>query len=158
MKFSLLILLFVLINGQHGNVEGEYYNHFGSKLKINTDRTFLYTWNFDLASSWSKGKWKMKNDTIQFEVIPVFDTLRRANLKDTLVLSIDQKPQLITDMSIVYIEALSSGGQNRQKMSSKLYFDGEKLIELKKNGKLDNRKLKAFWKNEKYNTWFIKSK
>lgn len=158
MKFSLSILFLILINIQHGNIEGEYYNHFGNKLKINSDKTFLYTWHFDLASSWSKGKWKIKNDTIYFDVIPVYDTLRRPNLKDSLVLSIDQKPQLITDMSIVFIGALSSGGQNRENMSSKLYFDGEKLIEIKKNGKLDNRKLKAFWENKKYNTWFVKSK
>ena len=158
MKFSLSILLLILINFKHGNVEGDYFNHFGSKLKINSDKTFLYTWNFDVASSWSKGMWKMKNDTIYFDVIPVYDTLRRTNLKDTLVLSIDQKPELISDMSIVFIEILSSGGQNRQKMSSKLYFDGEKLIEIKKNGKLNNRKSKAFWENRQYNTWFIKSK
>lgn len=158
MKFSLSILILILLNTQHRNVEGEYNNHFGNKLKIYSDKTFLYTWHFDLASSWSKGKWKTKNDTIYFEVIPIYDTLRRPNLKDSLVLSIDQKPQLITDMSIVLIEAISSGGQNRQKMSSKLYFDGKKLIEIKKNGKLDNRKLKAFWENKKYNTWFVKSK
>lgn len=157
MKFSLSILFLILINIQHESVDGKYYNHFGNKLEINSDKTFLYTWSFDLASSWSKGKWKMKNDTIYFEVIPVYDTLRRENLKDSLVLSIDQKPQLITDMSIVYVQALSSGGQNRQKMSSKLYFDGKKLIEIKKNGKLDYRKLKAFWENKKYNTWFVKS-
>ena len=158
MKFSLSLLLLILINFKHGNVEGDYFNHFGSKLKINSDKTFLYTWNFDLASSWSKGTWKMENDTIYFDVIPIYDTLRRPNLKDSLVLSIGQKPELITDSSIVFIEALSSGGQNRQKMSSKLYFNGEKLIEIKKNGKLNNKKLKAFWDNRNYNTWFIKSK
>jgi hypothetical protein len=156
MKFSLLILFLFLINVQHGNVEGEYYNSFGSKLKINTDSTFLYNWSFDTASSWSEGKWRLKNDTIYFEIIPVFDTLRINHQKDTLLLSVNQKPELITDPSITIFESLSSGGQNKTKMSSKLYFDGEKLIEIKKNGKLDNRKLKAFWQNEKYNTWFIK--
>jgi hypothetical protein len=158
MKFTLSILLFFLINGQHGNVEGEYYNHFGSKLIINSDSTFVYVWNAHLAASWSKGKWKAKNDTIYFKVIPVFDTLRRANLKDTLVLSNNDKPELITDKNGSITQFLSSGGQNRQKMSSKLYFDGEKLIEIKRNGKLDNGKQKNFWDKKKYNTWFVKKK
>ena len=158
MKFSLSILLLLLINGQHRNVEGEYYNYFGSNLKINSNGTFLYNWHFDLASSWSKGKWKMKNDTLYFEIIPILDTLRRANLKDTLLLSIDEKPELITERNGSITQFLSSGGQNRQKMSLKLYYDGEKLIEIKKNGKLDNEKQKAFWGNAKYNTWFVKKK
>ncbi len=158
MKFSLSILFLILINGQHRNVEGEYYNHFGSKLKINSDSTFLYNWNFDLASSWSKGKWKIKNDTIYFKIMPVFDTLRRTSLKDTLILSMDEKPELITERNGSITQFLSSGGQNRQKMSAKLYFDGEKLIEIKRNGKLDNGKQKAFWENKKYNTWFVKRK
>ncbi|MEK8181254.1 hypothetical protein WMW71_12980 [Flavobacterium buctense] len=158
MKFSLSILILFLINGQHGNVEGEYYNHFGSKLKINSDSTFLYTWHFDLESSWSKGTWKMKNDTINFKVIPVFDTLRRINLKDTLILSVDEKPELITEQNGSITHFLSSGGQNVQKMNVKLYFDGEKLIEIKRNGKLDKAKHKAFWENKKYYTWFVKRK
>ena len=156
MKFITSIVLLFLITIQHKNVEGEYYNHFGSKLKINRDSTFLYNWNFDLASSWSKGKWRMKNDTIIFEVIPVFDTIRKSNVKDTLILSLDEKPELITEKNISITHFLSSGGQNTQNMSSKLYFDGKKLIEIKKNGKLDNKKMKGFWQNKKYNTWFIK--
>ena len=156
MKFILSIALLILINGQYGNVEGEYYNYFGSKLKINSDKTFHYSWNFDTASSWSKGIWKIKNDTVYFQVIPVFDTVRKQGVKDTLILSLDEKPELITESNGSIKHFLSSGGQSRQKMNSKMYFDGEKLIEIKKNGKLENGKRKAMWENKKYNTWFVK--
>jgi hypothetical protein len=81
MKFYLILFILLFINIEQKNIEGEYYNHFGSNLKINSDKTFLYTWSFDLASSWSKGKWEIKNDTIYFQIIPVYDTLRRPNLK-----------------------------------------------------------------------------
>ena len=47
MKLSLSILFLILINWQHKSVEGEYYDYFGSKLKINSNSTFLYTWSFD---------------------------------------------------------------------------------------------------------------
>jgi hypothetical protein len=43
-------------------------------------------------------------------------------------------------------------------MNSKLYFDGEKLIEIKENGKLNTKKVKDFWQNKEYPTWFIKVK
>jgi len=158
MKLYLILFILLFFNIEQKNIEGEYYNHFGSNLKINSDKTFIYTWNFDLASSWSKGKWKIKNDTVYFQTIPIYDTLRRPNFKDSLVLSVNQKPELITDYSIIYIEALSSGGQNRQLMNSKLYFDGEKLIEIKENGKLNTKKVKDFWQNKEHPTWFIKVK
>ena len=156
MKFIISILLLFLINAQNEKIEGEYCNHFGSHLKIYSNRTFLYKWNFDMTSSWSKGNWKMKNDTIYFEVIPVYDTLRISNLKDTLLLSMDEKPELITEKNGSITQFLSSGGQNRYKISTKLYFDGEKLIEIKKNGKLDRKERKAFWENKKYTTYYQK--
>lgn len=156
MKFSLLFLFLILINGQHGNVEGEYFNHFGSQLKINSDSTFLYNWHFDTASSWTQGKWVMQNDTIYFKVIPVFDTLRRTQKKDTLILSIDRKPELITERNGSITHFVSTGGQNFQKMNLKLYFKDDKLFEIKKNGKLVTKKKKEFWQHKEYDTWFVK--
>jgi hypothetical protein len=154
--FAVILLVFFFGNTNSKSVEGKYYDYFGSKLKISSDSTFLYEWNFDLSSSWSKGKWRISNDTIYFSIIPVFDTLRIPNKKDTLLLSVDQKPELITDKNSSIIHFLSSGGQNRQEMSSKLFYKDDKLYEIGKRGKLITEKKKQFWINEKHETWFVK--
>jgi hypothetical protein len=148
--------VFFFGNTDPKNFEGEYYDYFGSKLKINPDSTFLYEWNFDMASSWSKGKWKINNDTIYFSVIPILDTLRIAPKKDTLILSLDQKPELITDKNGSITHFLSSGGQNRQQMKSKLFYKDNKLYVIGKHGKLIMKEQKQFWTNKKYGTWFVK--
>lgn len=157
MKIYLAILsVFLLGNSKPESVHGEYYNHFGSKLKINPDSTFLYSWDFDLASSWSKGKWEVKNDTVYFSVIPVFDTLRIARKKDSLILSANQVAELITDTDSPVTALISSGGQNRHQMSPKLYYKGDRLYEIGKHGKPITGKHKAFWTDKKYGTWFVK--
>jgi hypothetical protein len=138
MKFILSIVLLILINGQHGNVEGEYYDNLGTTLRINANSTFSYKWNGHNISSWSNGKWKINNDTVYFKVIPIFDTVRKSGVKDTLILSLDEKPELITERNGSISHFLSSRAQNNIPINDKLYFDGKKLIEIKRNGKLKN--------------------
>ncbi len=156
MKTLVAIFLVLIFVNSPKDIEGEYYDYFGSKLKLNSDSTFLYNWNFDLASSWSTGKWKISNDTIYFTIIPVFDTLRVPLKKDTLVLSMDQQPELITDKNSLIVHFLSAGGQNREKMSSKLFYKDNKLYEIGKRGKLITEKRKQFWTDKKHETWFVK--
>jgi hypothetical protein len=45
---------------------GKYADYSGDKIELKGDSTFYYSWRFDLMSSWSKGKWSIKNDTIYF--------------------------------------------------------------------------------------------
>lgn len=155
MKIYLILLLIFLFGNSKTSVSGEYHDYFGNKLEINSDSTFLYNWNFDLASSWSKGKWTIKNDTIYFSVIPVFDTLRISE-KDSLILSSDEKSEIITDKNVMFGDLLSGGGQNRKTMPSKLYYKGNKLYEIGEHGNLIVKKSRSLSNGDEHETWFIK--
>lgn len=166
--FTLLILLnFISITyGQHG-ISGKYHNHFGDHLILNSDSTYVYNHHFDLSSSWSNGKWKIKNDTIYFIYIPVYDTYNDTliTLKnktefikgDSLVLSDDNKPGRITYMDAISSK-ISSGGQNRDPNPSKLFYKSEKLYEIGQNGRLIVRKRKEFWSQKKFKPYYIKDR
>ena len=126
----------------NANLIGSYQDHFGSSIIINKDSTFKYRWNFDLASSWSNGKWAIKNDTVYFKTVLVYDTLR-INSKDNLVLAEDEKPKRI--FGVTYISAqLTSGGQNRMPCPAKLLFRGGELLMLTNSGKIDLNRRKVF--------------
>jgi hypothetical protein len=56
-------------------ISGQYHDFFGCKLELKKDLTFKFTWNFDLYSSWTIGKWTFSNDTIYLQVKLILDTL-----------------------------------------------------------------------------------
>jgi hypothetical protein len=99
----LLALYFIVVcahlNAQSG-AAGHYRDYFGGSLNIEPDSTFMYSWYFDLQGSWTKGEWRMTRDTIYFTMIPVYDTLRQASkngkIRDSLILSVDEKSERIT--------------------------------------------------------------
>jgi len=158
MKTTISIILLLLFSSSNSErkILGNYYNYFGCDLKILEDHTFIFNWRFDMASSWSKGKWNLNNDTIYFQVIPVHDTLRLPNKKGSLFLSLNQIPELQKDQNAVIATVLISGGQNKYKMPSKLFFKEGKLIEITKSGKLDLKQKKLFWSSEKKESWYLK--
>ena len=140
-------------------IAGYYEDYFGNSIFLNSDSSFKYNWNFDLASSWSKGTWSYKNDTIYFHVTPVYDTLKlikENNLfKDTLVLSQDENSGRLTQGQFIGV-LLSGGGQNRKPSPDKLLFKKGRLYEIV-NGKLLRKKRKGFWSNKKWYPWYFKS-
>ncbi len=76
------------------------------------------------------------------------------NFIDTLVLSIDEKSEIITydesEMNHSY-----SGGQNKLKMPEKLFYKREKLYLLGTNGKVISEKIKGFMTKRKYVSYYI---
>ncbi|MCH4824680.1 hypothetical protein ML462_16030 [Gramella lutea] len=140
-------------------ISGKYSNKFGEKIELKTDSTFTYNWQFDLASSWSKGKWSLKNDTIFFDVIPIMDTLKivkNNKYSDSLILSSDQKPGLAKNIEFI-TNTLSSGGQNRQKPPKKLFIKNGKLFRLNENNEIDKKQHQQPGRNKKYKTYFYKT-
>ena len=138
---------------------GHYRDHFGSQLQLNLDSTFKYTWYFDLASSWTIGKWRVKGDTLYFKMTPIYDTfeLRSPNGKiyDTLMLSSDNiKERLSPEQAIATM--LSSGGQNQNPYPEKLLFMAGRLYKIS-NGQLLTEKQRGLWSWKKYDPWFFKS-
>lgn len=160
MKLSVivvLIFLFPLASVAQSKYAGEYYNKFSSNLKLNPDSTFEHTWRFDLSSSWTAGTWKVSNDTIYLNIMPVYDTVLVKNgdsMVDSLVLSLDGKSELIPIEESV-IGVITSGGQNRYPIPDKLYYSRKRLIEVDEDGRLKKKKEKNIW-GKKLLPWYIK--
>tara|TARA_R110002033_G_scaffold170670_3_gene213770 strand:+ start:8068 stop:8523 length:456 start_codon:yes stop_codon:yes gene_type:complete len=142
------------------NIVGNYYSRINGKIEFKADSTFIHKYSFDLSSSWTKGKWNVENDTIYLTTELVMDTLQIRNsenkiLRDSLVVSIDQKIDRVEQNEYI-ISTLSSGGQNRVKPPKKVFRKRKKLYLINENGTLDLRKLKGFWTDKKYHTYFKK--
>jgi hypothetical protein len=161
MKFLLTIsILTVSFNlFAQDEVTGRYRDYFGSRLKINADNTFKYTWNFDLSASWTKGTWTQKGDTLYFNMTPVYDTLTYLKdngvTADTLILSDNEIPERISREQGA-ATALSSGGQNRMVYPEKLLIRKGRLYNVV-DGKLIKEKQKGILSHKKWNPWFFKS-
>ncbi|HVU57551.1 MAG TPA: hypothetical protein VHD83_20955 [Puia sp.] len=156
---ALLTLYFIIayahLNAQ-SEVAGHYRNYFGESMNIRTDSTFKYSWHFDLQGSWTNGEWRKTKDTIYFTMIPVYDTVRQTlkngEIRDSLILSIDEKPERITvDLNVLY-----SGGQNIQPYPTKLLYRKNRLYEIDKNGKPYTKWRRGFWNKKKWPPWFIR--
>lgn len=161
---TLAIFLIFLTNNYltfaQANISGNYKNNFGNTLKLLSDSTFRFTWSFDLAASWTNGNWSVKRDTLYFNPIFVYDTVSLFNkenvwLKDTLVLSFDEKSNKIKPGEIILNEVFSSG-QNRCPVPSKLFFRNNKLYEIDKFGRLIKKKKRGFLSKKKYIPWYFR--
>jgi len=162
MRLTELILIMLISNLTFGQDKyvGIYNDRFSESLELKSDSTFVHNYRFDLSSSWTTGKWKVSNDTIYFKSELVSDSLqiRDSNgnkIKDSLVLSADHKINRI-ELNEFIMSSLSSGGQNRVKPPNKLYWKRKKLYRINENETLVLRKLKAFWTDKKYKTYFRK--
>jgi len=157
----LLIILFLKVKffcyGQD-KLEKVYSDHFGEKLEFIDDSTFMHTWNFDLAGSWTRGVWEISNDTIYLKTLLVKDTLTIRNsigkvLKDSLVLSGDEIPNRIENEEFL-MSLISGGGQNRRLPPDRLYIKSGKLFRILENGNIDRTKSERILSKKKYKTYF----
>ena len=162
MNLTELILILIISNLTFGQDKyiGIYKDRFAESLKLKSDSTFVHNYRFDLAMSWTTGKWNVQNDTIYLTTELVVDTLQIRNsenkvIRDSLVLSTDKKNDRI-EQDEFHVSTLSSGGQNRHKPPNKAYWKKNRLYRINQNGSLDLRKIKAFWSNKKYKTYFRK--
>jgi hypothetical protein len=154
MKILLTLLILFFFNNASGqDIAGDYYDFFGSTLQLKPDSTFKYTWRFDLASSWTKGKWRIENDTIYLKNIPVYDTLKYHSIEkgyktDSLVLSMDESSGVVTPEEFV-ISSISGGGQARKEIPDKLYYRRGRLYLVDQNGDLVRKKQRGIMDNNK---------
>jgi hypothetical protein len=157
----LIFFLFYIRIYSQNMLIGKYHDFFGSKLELNHDSTFLYTWDFDLMFSWTQGKWINNHDTIFFTAIPIYDTLRYYDDKlkithEKLVLSIDDKTDVINKEQFDKNQEITNGGQNWRVMPKKLYFKNGKLFELNSQNKPIKKKFKGIWSKRKFVPWYVK--
>ena len=66
LAFAFLLTFSIGLTAQD-KVVGRYRDYFGNRIQLNVDNTFKYTWNFDMAASWTKGTWALINDTFFFK-------------------------------------------------------------------------------------------
>ena len=161
MKHAILIFLLFSslgVSAQSG-LYGRYLDELGSELTLNPDSTFAYTYHFDMIGSWTIGTYRVVNDTIFFEEVPVFDTLQiknSADQKDSLVLSDDREPKRIT-MDHFINRPLLSGAQGRFPHPNLLIWRKNKLYTVDQKGKIKTRKTRYPAKGKKYKSWYVKS-
>jgi hypothetical protein len=155
---TLLILNSLVLFSQEA-VIGHYRDFFGSRLYLNADSTFKYTWNFDMLSSWTKGTWTIRQDTVYLNMVPLYDTVGVRKLDgsehDSLILSTDESPERITQIQLAGT-MLAGGGQNRQAYPEKLVFKKDRLYKLR-NGRLETQKQKGIGSGRKWDPWYFKS-
>ena len=151
---SALCIIFIGVS-QSNKVVGKYQNHFGQTLQINQDSTFVSIWNFHLGESWISGKWRIKNDTIYFKIIPILDTIRSQGNMDKLILSVNQKPELIVEENFSISHLMSNYIQNQHGLDTILFYENDRLYSISRKGKLIKKK-RPFMSDKKFDPWFIK--
>jgi len=141
LSFLILLLYFTATNAQE-KVCGKYKNEFGEVLVLNPDKTFEYSWKFDLASSWNTGTWIIKNkEYVYLRINEIKDTLKTNN-KIELVLSDNEVSNEIEQEKKV-MNLISGGGQSRKLPPEKLLIKNHKLFPYSKTGKVQNKKLQS---------------
>jgi hypothetical protein len=110
----------------------------------------------------TKGTWTLTDDTVYFQMVPIYDTLSQTNvndiISDTLILSTDRIPERFTQKEFAAM-LLSSGGQNRMAYPDKLLFRKGRLYKMQ-DGKLVLKKRRGFWsgkKGKKWVPWYFKT-
>ena len=130
--FIISLLLFVGLNGFGQNpIQVEYCNQFGEHLVLNINKTFSFSYKFDLMGSSSVGVWTISNDTILLEITTINDTTL---YKDEEMLSVSHE------------------------FPSKLYHKKDRLYLINKNGKLLTKKMNSFNGKKKVVPYYIKIK
>jgi len=138
-------------------IVGMYENYFGSNLELNSDSTFKYARHSDMYGSWTNGVWELRNDTVHFKWIPVYDTISVTNpfgeYKDSLILSLNKTSERVQppDPHVLY-----GGGQNYYSYPRKLFYHRNKLYMLSKEGKLAKKKIRGIWRKKKFPPWYRK--
>ena len=158
MKTTFIILFLITLSlNQKKDFFGEY-NMYGAKITLNKDYTFEYNSYFDTTSFWTKGNWKVKNDTIYLSPILIYDTIRISGKKDYLRLSCSKKSNVILAKSPEEIYWPECNGQQAETIIKKVYYKKGKLFKIKPNGQLVTEKEKKILRrsDEYYNPWFTK--
>lgn len=123
--FLCVSFVYFMLSSQLGNaqvrvktfVAGAYNDREGSSLTLLENGRFTFTWRFDLASSWTNGRWRISRDTVYLESVLVYDTVSFSG-KDSLVLSADEL-QSRASFNDVVKDILTGGGQNRKNVPAK---------------------------------------
>jgi hypothetical protein len=148
--FLTIIIIPLFSFGQKTPI-GSYAGHYGEKLEIRQDSTFYYSWSFDMTFSWTRGFWKVDNDTLLLNIDVVWDTVFISG-KDKLVLSFDSLAS--RENKATYYDTLRSYGQSLDRYPKKLFLKKDRLYRISQTGNIDKRRARGIWTPKKIPTWF----
>jgi len=102
-------------------------------------------------------------DTIFLINVPIYDTvyyeqelpIEIIKSEKKVILSADNKPEIITPEEAVFTE-ISSLGQNRIPHPQKVYYKIGKLFEINDKGHLIRKRLRGFYNKKKYPAYYVK--
>lgn len=160
MKILIIALLLPLSFNLFGQspVAGHYRNYFFCDIQLHADSTFEYNWYNDLHGSWTKGTWTLKDDTVYFHIIPMYDTLSIAKgdgkTADTLILSKYSTPRRVTPQQLAEI-TINSIEQSRASLPDTMVFKYNRLYEIK-NGILVTDKRIVIKRGSESDPWYFK--
>ncbi len=146
---TIKICFLVLLANAQSKYYGQYSSYVGT-LIIYSNSTFEYSKPMGcLARSCVYGNCTLKNDTIYFIKVPVFDTVQFEKSNniyfDSLVVSLDRKTERISKEQFAEYSEIT-GGQDTSLNIEKLFYKKEKLYEIEPNGKLRTKKIRRQFK------------
>ncbi|WP_026704047.1 hypothetical protein [Flavobacterium soli] len=149
-SFLSVFIIAIFCSIQQKNICGSYRGAHKA-IVLNKDSTFFYNSGVDMYVSWASGKWKCSNDTIYFEVIPIYDTIRIVGEKERVYRSTDRIANLFTNSEDVY-----SAFAYQLETLDRMFYKKDRLYEVDNKGKLIKKKEKHSWYRETNNPWFEK--
>ena len=157
MKTRLVLLISTIVFCTYDKVVGNYQTH-GSTIKLKADFTYEYKWYGHMISGWSKGNWRINNDTIHFEPVLVYDTLRRVGQQDSLLLSGSNGPTLIVADSADEWYYPKRVGEQTTNIPKKYFYKSDRLYIVQKDGKLNLKKQQdsLYMNSPFYDPWYQK--
>jgi hypothetical protein len=155
---TIILLIIVTFTARGQTLIGKYQAYYGHSLELRADSTFRYQWNFDLASSWTVGQWKVSNGILYLTIKNVYDTLESDGKPDSLVLSSDEKSNRIK-IGEFTAGQISGGGQGRRtdRLPGRLAVRGKRLYLMDKAGQIVRRKEPGIWNKRKRPTYYFKT-
>jgi hypothetical protein len=156
MRVTTILLLTIIHFSTSGQrLTGKYKAYYGHGLELRDDSTFRYEWKFDLASSWAVGQWTTSKKTVILNFTNIYDTLTRENQTDSLVLSVDDRPNRITNDEFV-MSLISSRTQRHDGITNKLSIKGKRLYLMDNSDRVLRTRERGIWTKRKRPTYYFR--
>lgn len=146
MRVSTFFILFLGLSSFSSENENKFVGDYSntvenSVLYIRSNATFYFIYRHEMSTSWTKGTWANKADTVFFQMVPVYDTVEVSSpIRDSLVLSIDSIP---SRTSLKHMHGYFGVKQNVRKAPEKLMLLNGDLYQILMNGLPDNKPKKG---------------
>lgn len=134
---------------------GKYSSYHGHSLELRDDSTFRSEWKFDLVRFWAVGQWSYSNKVVHLKFTDIYDTLKRPDKPDSLVLSSDEKSTQVNYEEFVTAQ-LASGGQTHRGITNNLVFRLQRLYPADKEGRIIREKTSGVVAKKKKPNWYFR--